>query len=112
MDRGRKFEVLEGLKLILKLIEIYPANWSVRNVRIPIPLIFRPFFASLILFVITTTWLCIHFEWDLSLISGPLCFLFGTFQILLMHFFIMLSKSIIVESTDLLQQLVQQREIF
>lgn len=97
MDHSRKFEVLEGLKVILKLV----ANWIYRNKKNSIPLIFRPFLASLFLFAVTTTWLCFSFEWDLSLISGPLCFLFGTFQILIIYFIIIHSKSIIVESTGM-----------
>lgn len=111
MDRGQKIEVLEGLKVILKFVEIYPADWFYRDVRISIPFIFRPFLTALILFQVTTIWLCFLFEWDINLISGPLCFLFGGFQILTIYFIIIMqSKSIIVDSTDLLQHLVQRRK--
>lgn len=110
MDCGRKFEVLEGLKIVLKIVEIYPANWIHRNISISIPLIFRPFCASLVLFLFTTLWLCSSFQWDLSLTSGPLCFVFGSSQVLIIYSLILPSKSIVIESTDLLQQLVEQRK--
>lgn len=61
MDRGRKFEVLQGLKMILKFVEIYPAIWIFRNIKISIPLIFRPFLSLIILFQFTTLWLCFSF---------------------------------------------------
>lgn len=112
MVRVQKFEALKGLKIVLKLVELYPANWVFRNIRIPIPLIFRPFFATLFLFQATTIWLCVSFEWDLNFISGPLCFIFGGFQILIIYFAMLQSKLIIIESTDLLQELVEQRKFF
>lgn len=111
MDRGKRFEVLEGLKIILKFVEIYPGNLYFRKIQIPIPLILRSFIALLFLFLITSTWLCISFEWNLSLISGPICFLFGDFIIIITYFSMLHLKSIIVESTDLLQELVQQRKL-
>lgn len=112
MDSADKFEVLKGLKILMKLVELYPANWYIWKIRISIPLIFRTLVLNMLLFSCTTIWLCYSYDWNLKLISGSVCFLFGVLFLFPSHFSMMYLKSIIVESVTLLQQLVEQRKIY
>lgn len=112
MDSAHKFEVLKGLKILMKLVELYPANWYIWKFRISIPLIFRTLVLNMILFLYTTLWLCYSYDWNLKLISGSVCFVFGVLFLFNSHFSMMYSKSIIVDSVTLLQQLVEQRKIY
>lgn len=106
-----KFKVLEGLQIILKFVEFYPSDGVFFGVRIPFRVIFRGLFFTLILFQLTTIWLCMDGNWDLKIVSGPLCFLCGGFQILIIYFDMLTSKAIIIETMDLLQQLVQKSKL-
>lgn len=112
MDHGRKFEVLKGLKVLLKFTELYPSDLLFLGIPISIPLIFRPILFSLFLFFFTSISLCASLEWDLNVISGPLCFLCGSIQIVTIYFNMRSSKSIVIESIDLLQVLVEQSKFF
>lgn len=112
MESANKFEVLKGLKILMKLVELYPANWYIWKIRISIPLIFRMLVLNMFVFLCTTIWLCYSYDWNLKLISGSVCFLFGVLFLFPSHFSMMYLKPIIVESVTLLQQLVEQRKIY
>lgn len=107
-ENSRKFEVLAGLKAILKFVEFYPGPIS--GIRIPIPWIFRTLFILLLMFLLTTVWICIDADWNLKKVSGPLCFVCGSSQILIIYLDMRTSKGIISEVMDSLQQLVRESE--
>lgn len=109
---SRKFEVLGGLKFFLKFEELYPANWFTPTIRAFLKFCYCSFLSFLFLFIITTIWLCADAEWDLTIISGPMSFLLGSFQIMFIYADIFNSKLIIVDSTDSLQRLVQDSNAF
>lgn len=110
--KSAKFEVLKGLKILLKFEELYPANWFTPQIRTLITFCFRTMMSILMLFEFTTIWLCVDAEWDLNIVSGPLCFLLGGVQIFFIYFDILSSKLIIINATDSLQVLVQESNLF
>lgn len=105
-----KFEVLRGLKNVLKIVELYPANWTSSQVRILVPIMLRVCISSSIIFITMAIWMCAENNWDMKIIAAPLCCALGVTQITVIYFDISLSKSIVTEITDSLQKLVQQRE--
>lgn len=108
MTYYNKLEVFKGLKNLLQFTELYPGEPGPERVRFAKLVVFRTLLSSFLWYEILTVWYCIESEWDLVNIPGALCGIFGSLQIFIIYLDFRCSKTLLTESVDAMQQLVEQ----
>lgn len=111
MDSPNNFEVLRELKVLLKYLNLYNKfkfGWFSGELKLFKPLTYFVLSIPLMIYFVVPLRVCILYKFDLKIIASPLMVSLGTLQGLLMFYSFASNSSLIMQTVDALQQLVQK----
>lgn len=109
---SNKFKVLRKLKVLLKYLNLYNKfGWFGGELKLFKPLTYFVLSLPLMVYFLVPLRVCILYNFDLEIIASPLMVTLGTLQGLLMFYSFALNHSLIMQTVDALQQLVQKSVI-
>lgn len=109
MNQPKKFEVLRELKILLKYLNLYhKSDWCSGGLNFLKPLTYLVLSIPILIYLVVPFRVCLFYEFDLKIIATPLMVTLGTSQGVFMFWSFACKSSLIMETADLLQQLVQR----
>lgn len=108
-----KVEVLSGLRLILKLTNLYNKHGVyIGSVKIPNILVFFLVMLPVIWHAFLLLWAVVDEKFDLKLISNSLAVTIGNIQTTLAYVSLAMETDLVISTVDHLQEVVEKSELF
>lgn len=112
MQKNKVFQVLSPCRELIKILDVFVdrVNWSAISLNTLFT--FTTYIVSFGAWITTLLfiWFCFDREFNLTEISLPMTFSMGSIQMLLVLVFMIKNKKVIIETIDLLQDIVEQRK--